>query len=84
VAASSGSTAVSMCERCVKRQWLQVVLYCFDCLYLDGEVLMRRPLVERRKAMYEAIVPQEGKIQFATAKISRDLEELQVRSGLRM
>jgi DNA ligase 1 len=57
---------------------LQVVLYCFDCLYLDGEVMLRRPLVERRKAMYDAIIPQEGKIQFATAKTSRDLEELQV------
>lgn len=58
---------------------LQVVLYCFDCLYLNGDVMLRRPLVERREAMYGAIVPQDGKIQFATTKTSRDIEELQVR-----
>ena len=58
---------------------LQVVLYCFDCLYLNGNVMLRRPLVERRDAMYGAIVPQEGKIQFATTKTSRDIEELQAR-----
>ena len=26
---------------------MQVVLYCFDCLYLDGDVMMRRPLCIR-------------------------------------
>ena len=57
---------------------MQVVLYCFDCLYLDGDVMMRRPLTERRAAMERAIIPQEGKIQFATAKTSRDVDELQV------
>lgn len=58
-------------------KWLQVVLYCFDCLYLNGRVLMREPLHARRAAMLEAIEPQEGKIAFATYKTSRDLEELQ-------
>jgi hypothetical protein len=57
----------------------QVVLYCFDCLYLDGDVMLRRPLLERREALYQAIIPEEGKIQFATQKTSRDLEELQAR-----
>jgi DNA ligase 1 len=56
---------------------LQVVLFCFDCLYLNGKVMMREPLHARRQAMYDSIAPQEGKIQFATAKTSRDIEELQ-------
>lgn len=56
---------------------VQIVLYAFDCLYLNGDVMLRRPLLERREALYNAIVPAEGKIQFATAKTSRDLEELQ-------
>ena len=55
------------------------MLYCFDCLYLDGEVLLKRSLLERREAMHKAIVPQEGKVQFATCKTSKDVEELQVR-----
>lgn len=62
--------SVSMC--------VQVVLYCFDCLYLDGEVLLRKPLRDRREAMYRSIIPEEGKVQFATAKTSRDIDELQV------
>lgn len=60
---------------------MQVVLYCFDCLYLDGEVLLRKPLRDRREAMYKSIIPEEGKLQFATAKISRDIDELQVCLG---
>jgi hypothetical protein len=64
---------------CKMARPLQVVLFCFDCLYLNGEVMMRRPLSERRAALYSSLLPLEGKIQFATAKTSRDLEELQVR-----
>lgn len=57
---------------------MQVVFYCFDCLYLDGEVLLKKSLRERREAMHKAIIPQEGKVQFATCKTSKDVEELQV------
>ena len=60
---------------------MQVVLYYFDCLYLDGEVLLKKSLRERREAMHKAIIPQEGKVQFATCKTSKDVEELQVRHG---
>jgi ATP-dependent DNA ligase len=55
-----------------------VVLFCFDCLYVDGEVLLKKSLRERREALYKAIVPQEGKVQFATSKTSKDVDELQV------
>lgn len=61
---------------------MQVVLYCFDCLYLDGDVLLRKPLRVRREAMYRSIVPHEGQVQFATAKTSRDIDELQACSYL--
>jgi ATP dependent DNA ligase domain len=60
----------------VPRRRVQVVLYGFDCLYLNGKVMMREPLHVRRQAMYDSIAPQEGKIQFATAKTSRDVDEL--------
>lgn len=69
------------CDDGVPCTHAQVVLYCFDCLYLDGEVLLRKPLRDRREAMYKSIIPEEGKLQFATAKTSRDIDELQVRLG---
>lgn len=63
----------------VKDIKVQVVLMAFDCLYLNGEVMLRKPLVERRAALYASIKPEEGKVQFAVAKTSRDVEELQAR-----
>ena len=60
------------------RSTLQVCIYAFDCLYLNGEALLRRPLTERRAALYSALEEQPGKLQFATAKVSRDVEELEV------
>lgn len=61
----------------VKDIKVQVVLMAFDCLYLNGEVMLRKPLIDRRAALYASIKPEEGKVQFAVAKTSRDVEELQ-------
>lgn len=54
-------------------------MYAFDCLYLNGKSLLHKPLSERREALYSALVPKEGQLAFATAKTSRDVEELAVR-----
>ncbi|EFJ43817.1 ATP-dependent DNA ligase [Volvox carteri f. nagariensis] len=56
---------------------VQVVLFAFDCLYLNGESLLHKPLTERREALYGALMEKEGQLQFATAKTSRDVEELE-------
>ncbi|GFR47278.1 hypothetical protein Agub_g8965 [Astrephomene gubernaculifera] len=56
---------------------VQVVLFAFDCLYLNGESLLHRPLTERRQALYGALVEKPGELEFASAKTSRDVEELE-------
>ncbi|KAL3133936.1 hypothetical protein ABBQ32_008384 [Trebouxia sp. C0010 RCD-2024] len=55
---------------------VQVCLYAFDCLFLNGKVLVDRPLTERREALYSAISEKPGELFYATAKTSRELEEL--------
>ena len=56
----------------------QVCVFAFACLYINGRSLLREPLEERRKALYGALKEVEGEMQFATAKTSRDVDELQV------
>jgi DNA ligase-1 len=53
-----------------------VVVFAFDCLYVNGRSLLHAPLSERRAAMRAHLVPAEGELDFATAKTSRDVEEL--------
>eukprot|EP00890_Picochlorum_soloecismus_P002104 jgi/Picsp_1/2895/NSC_01120-R1_dna ligase len=53
-----------------------VCVYAFDCLYINGEALLKRPLTERREALYKALKPTPGRLEFATAKVSHDVEEL--------
>lgn len=59
---------------------VQVCVYCFDCLYLNGETLLEKDLGTRRAALYSAIEPKKGMLEFATAETSKDIEELQVSS----
>lgn len=57
---------------------VQVFVFAFDCLYLNGQPLLPKPLTERRQALYDSLQPVEGQLQFATAKTSRDVDELEV------
>jgi DNA ligase-1 len=57
---------------------VNVALYAFDCLYLNGVNLLQEPLTKRREALYSAFKETPGEFMFATAKISRDVEELQM------
>lgn len=58
---------------------VDVCVFAFDCLYLNGEPLLTKPLTERREALYGSLKEVEGQLAFATAKVSRDVEELEVR-----
>ena len=49
---------------------VQVCLYAFDCLYQNGEVLVDRPLTERRELLYNSLTEKEGELLFAEAKVS--------------
>ncbi|MEW5310040.1 MAG: hypothetical protein WDW38_001873 [Sanguina aurantia] len=56
---------------------VQVVLFAFDCLFLNGESLLHKPLTERRAALYASLEEKEGQLLFATTKTSTDIDELQ-------
>ncbi|KXZ56337.1 hypothetical protein GPECTOR_1g298 [Gonium pectorale] len=56
---------------------VQVVLFAFDCLYLNGESMLHKPLTERRAALYSALIEKEGELQYASYKTSRNVEELE-------
>lgn len=55
---------------------VNVCVYAFDCLYVDGKSLLQEPLTARREALYKSLIPIPGKFEFAEAKTSHDVEEL--------
>ena len=57
---------------------VNVAIYAFDCLFLNGANLLQEPLTRRRKALYSAFEEVPGEFMFVTAKTSRDIDELQV------
>ena len=48
---------------------MQVILFAFDCLFLDGNTLLGRPLTERRQALTSSLNEVPGQLQFATFKV---------------
>lgn len=48
---------------------LQVCLYAFDCLFLNGEALIQKPLTERRAALYSSIEEKSGELMYASTKV---------------
>eukprot|EP00750_Incisomonas_marina_P001214 INCI10990.2.p1 GENE.INCI10990.2~~INCI10990.2.p1 ORF type:complete len:751 (-),score=167.97 INCI10990.2:251-2470(-) len=57
---------------------IQVVVYAFDLLFLNGNPLIHTNLGERQKLMRETFQPHENVLQFAKAMQSSDTEELNV------
>jgi hypothetical protein len=51
-------------------------VFAFDCLSIDGRTLLREPLTARREALYSALEPAPGQLEFATAKVRGVLEAL--------
>eukprot|EP00252_Welwitschia_mirabilis_P008946 TRINITY_DN21218_c0_g1_i1.p1 TRINITY_DN21218_c0_g1~~TRINITY_DN21218_c0_g1_i1.p1 ORF type:complete len:734 (+),score=141.06 TRINITY_DN21218_c0_g1_i1:246-2447(+) len=56
---------------------VQVCIFVFDLLYLNGRQLLQEQLNKRRELLYTSFVEQAGRFQFATALESNDLEEIQ-------
>ncbi len=48
---------------------VQVCLFAFDCLYLNGTMLLQRPLTERRAALSQAVDEKPGELQYALFKV---------------
>jgi DNA ligase-1 len=72
VLATRGRKAVELEE--IK---VQVCLYAFDLLFLNGASLVRRPLKSRREQLHSAFREVLGEFAFATHRDCADTEELQ-------
>uniref|UniRef100_A0A8C6RBG7 DNA ligase n=1 Tax=Nannospalax galili TaxID=1026970 RepID=A0A8C6RBG7_NANGA len=55
---------------------VQVCLYAFDLIYLNGESLVRQPLSRRRQLLRENFVETEGEFVFATSLDTKDTEQI--------
>lgn len=56
---------------------VQVCVFMFDLLYLNGESLIRRPFIERRNLLREHFSEVEGEWSFATHMDTTKMEEVQ-------
>ncbi|XP_075220977.1 DNA ligase 1 isoform X2 [Lycorma delicatula] len=56
---------------------VQVIVFIFDLLYLNGRSLVKEPLAERRRLLKENFVEVEGKFSFAKSMDSTTMEDVQ-------
>jgi len=56
---------------------VQVVIFAFDLLYLNGETLVRKSFEERRQLLKDNFKPVEGEFDFAKAVDGETTEEIQ-------
>eukprot|EP01018_Ginkgo_biloba_P020633 Gb_15949 [translate_table: standard] len=56
---------------------VQVCVFAFDLLYLNGQELLQQQLKARRELLYDSFQEVAGEFQLATATESNDLEEIQ-------
>ena len=56
---------------------VQVCVFAFDMLLINGESLVQQPLVERRRRMNQAFQTVEGQFHFATGKDPESMEEIE-------
>lgn len=55
---------------------VQVCLYAFDLIYLNGQSLVREPLSRRRQLLRENFVETEGEFVFATSLDTKDMDQI--------
>ncbi|OUM69951.1 hypothetical protein PIROE2DRAFT_37797 [Piromyces sp. E2] len=56
---------------------VQVCVFAFDCLYLNGKSLIKKTFKERREALHNNFVPIEGEFTFAKNINASNIEEIQ-------
>jgi len=56
---------------------VQVCVFAFDLLFINGESLVRKSLAERREKLWEFFQPVEGQFGFATSKDPETVEEVE-------
>ena len=55
---------------------VQVCVYAFDLLYLNGDSLVQKPFRRRRELLRESFQEIDGEFVFATSMISSNTEEI--------
>ncbi|KAI9232305.1 MAG: ATP-dependent DNA ligase [Podila humilis] len=56
---------------------VQVCIFAFDLLYLNGESLLREPLAKRRQLLQEHFLEVDGEFAFAKSMNSTQIEDIQ-------
>ena len=56
---------------------MNVAIYAFDLLYLNGQSLLLEPLKERRRLLFSSFQETPGKFRFATHTEANDTEAIQ-------
>eukprot|EP01083_Nonionella_stella_P169657 575788_1 len=56
---------------------VQVCLFAFDCLYMNGESLLQKPFMDRRAALHDNFEEKPGQLMFATNRDTSDPEDIQ-------
>lgn len=56
---------------------VNVCIFAFDILFLNGRPLIQEQLKVRRECLYDSFEQQAGFFQFATAITSKDIDEIQ-------
>lgn len=56
---------------------MQVCLFAFDLIYLNGRSLIKEPLIKRRDLLREHFQPVEGEFVFANSVDTDSMEEVQ-------
>jgi len=56
---------------------VQICLFAFDLLYLNGKPLLKEPFANRRRLLHSMFQRVEGQFQFAHYKDISDIEEIQ-------
>ena len=63
---------------------VRVCVFAFDCLYLNGETLLQKPLHERRAALASALTEKEGELCLAKAKVQPLPQSRRKHPGIRI
>ncbi|KAI8084200.1 ATP-dependent DNA ligase [Gilbertella persicaria] len=56
---------------------VRVAMFAFDCLYLNGQSLLQKPLQERRARLKEAFQETENEFYYAKHMDSNNIEDIQ-------
>lgn len=56
---------------------VQVVLFAFDCIYMNGKSLINEQFIDRRRILREKFNEVDGKLFFARGKDAKEVSEIQ-------